>query len=221
MSEPQDAADTATAATPIFTPDDEPYRGRAALLHFDQVLIVLAAQQRRIGPWTRAHRLTPRQLAAADLVPGSCSIAFSIRELIRQGYLLPANILVRPLVERVSTLAYLIDHEDAVSLWQAGWPHRSRPSLAARLKAMAGPQNIPDGEVQRGLADLRDSYNSLVHGDPHSALTSAVLLPDGTAGYTTGKDLASPARADDICWQASTYAMVLTVRCAEIFPIEP
>jgi hypothetical protein len=39
-------------------------------------------------------------------------------------------------VEPVSTLAYLIDHEDAVSLWQAGWSHRSRPGLATRLKTI-------------------------------------------------------------------------------------
>lgn len=221
MTEPHGTTDTAPAASPVFTPENEPYLGRAALFRFDRVLIVLAAQQHRIGPWTQTRQLTLRQLAAAELVPGSCSIAFSIRELVRQGYLLSANILVRPLLERVSTLAYLIDHEEAVSLWQAGWPHHSRPDLATRLNAMGGPGNKPDADVQRSLDELRKTYNSLIHGDPQSALTSAVLLADGTAGYTTGKDLGSPARADDICQQATAYAMVLTVRCAQVFPSDP
>jgi hypothetical protein len=220
MTEPRDAAEEAAAVSPVFTPDDEPYRGRPALFHFDQVLIVLAAEQSRIGPWTRTHELTALQRAAGELVPGACSVAFSVRELVRQGYLLAAMILIRPLVERVSTLAYLIDHEDAVSLWQAGWPHGSRPGLATRLKTIGGPGNPVDTDIQQSLDELRQTYNSLIHGDPQSALTSAVLLSDGAAGYTISKDLTSPARADDICRQASTYAMVLTVRCAEIFPRE-
>ena len=218
MTESHNAAEKAAAASPVFTPDDEPYRGRSALFHFDQMLIVLAAEQSRIGPWTRTHDLTSLQRAASELVPGTCSVAFSIRELVRQGYLLSAMILIRPLVERVSTLAYLIDHEDAVGLWQAGWPHHSRPSLATRLKAIGGPGNSPDSDIQLSLDELRQTYNSLIHGDPQSALTSAILLSDGTAGYTIGKDLTSPTRADDICRHASTYAMVLTVRCAQIFP---
>ena len=217
---PRDAAEDAAAASPVFTPDDEPYRGRQALFHFDQVLIVLAAEESRIGPWTRTHELIVLQQAASELVPGACSLAFSVRELVRQGYLLSAMILIRPLVERVSTLTYLIDHENAVSLWQAGWPHGSRPSLATRLKTMGGPGNPAGSDIRQSLDELRQTYNSLIHGDPKSALTSAVLLSDGTAGYTIGKDLASPARADDICRQASIYAMVLTVRCAQIFPRE-
>jgi hypothetical protein len=218
MTEPHDPAEQAAAL--VFTPDDEPYRGRSALLQFDQMLVVLMAEQQRIGPWTRTHQLTNLQRAASELVPGACSIAFSVRELVRQGYLLSAMILIRPLVERVSTLAYLIDHEQAVSLWQAGWPHGSRPSLTTRLRAMGGPGNPPNSDSQHSLDELRQTYNSLVHGDPRSALTSAVLLSDGAAGYTVGKDVASPARADDVCWQASASVMVLTVRCAAIFPRE-
>lgn len=204
----------------IFTPNDEPYRGRPALFHFDRVLIVLMAEQNRIGSWTRSNELTALQRAASELAPGACSVVLSIRELVRQGYLLSALILIRPLIERVSTLAYLIDHADAVEGWQAGWAHKSRPTLATRLGSLGGPGHPAPSAVQASLNELRSTYNSLVHGDPNSALTSAILLPDGSTGYTTGKDLTSPARADDICHQASTYAMVLTVRCAAVFPAQ-
>jgi len=112
----------------IFTPENEPYLGRPNLLLFDQVLLTLVAEQHRIGPWTRNHDLTPVQRAASEIVPGACSLAFSVRELVRQGYLLAARILLRPLIERVSTFTYLIDHDDAVTDWQSGWPHASQPS---------------------------------------------------------------------------------------------
>jgi hypothetical protein len=61
--------------------------------------------------------LSPLQEAAAELVPSASSIALSIRELVRQGYLLSAAMLRRPLFERVATLSYLIEHPDAVKLW--------------------------------------------------------------------------------------------------------
>lgn len=202
----------------MFTPDDEPYLGLLELQALDEVLVVLARQQQQLGPWTRAHELSLLQQAAAELVPGASSIAFSIRELIRQGYLLSARILVRPLAERVSTLAYLVEHEEAVKLWQTGWPHRSRPSLGTRLTALASSAGPAPEAVLQGLNDLRDDYNSLVHGDPRSALSTAILLDDGTAGYTTTKDLASPSRATKICNEAILYAMVLTLRCDRLFP---
>ncbi len=95
---------------------------------------------------------------------------------------------------------------------------RFPPGSATRLKTIGGPGNPADTDIQQGLDKLRQTYNSLIHRDPQSALASAVLPSDGTAGYTISKDLNSPTRADDICRQASAYAMVLTVRCAEIFP---
>jgi len=85
MTERRDATEEAAAVSLVFTPDDEPYRGRAALVHFDQVLIVLAAEQSRIGPWTRTHELTAPQRTAGKLVPGARSVAFSVPELVRQA----------------------------------------------------------------------------------------------------------------------------------------
>lgn len=59
-----------------------------------------------VGPWTGAHNaeLSRLQRAASQLVPGACSIALSIRELVRQAYLYSAMILLRPLVGRVGAL---------------------------------------------------------------------------------------------------------------------
>ena len=202
----------------IFSPDDEPYLGRAAVLLFDQVFLALVAEQYRIGPWTRAHDMTPLQRAASEIVPGACSLAFSIRELVRQGYLLAARILLRPFIERVSTLTYLIEHDETVADWHSGWPHRSRPNLHTRLRTVAGPGNVMAADVAEAFKGLMNDFNGMVHGDPASAHQSAILLPSGEPGYTVTKDLGSPSRVDEICSLASTFAMALTVRAGEVFP---
>src|SRR5690348_2421408 len=100
------------------TPSNEPYLGLQSVLRFDQMIVQLMAEQRRIATWTRTHQQTELQLAASELIPSACSIALSIRELVRQGYLLSALILTRPLLERVATMLYLLRHPSAVDLWR-------------------------------------------------------------------------------------------------------
>ena len=157
--------------------------------------------------------------AISEIVPGACSLAFSIRELVRQGYLLAARILLRPFVERVSTLTYPIDHAETVAHWHSGWSHQSRPSLHARLKTVMGADEPMPDDVSEAFKGLISDFNGMIHGDPNSAHQSAILLPSGDPGYTVTKDLGSPARADEICAIASTFAMALTVRAREIFPV--
>jgi hypothetical protein len=41
------------------------------------------------------------------LVPQTITLALSIRELLRQGYLFGAKVLVRPVTERAVTILYL------------------------------------------------------------------------------------------------------------------
>lgn len=177
---------------------------------------MLVDQQRHIGPWTRAHDLTSLQ-AAADLAPSACSLAFSIRELVRQAYLLGARILLRPLVERVATLAYRADHEDAVDLWHAGWPHKTHPSLATRLASLGGAGVAMPDDVAAAFDRIRD-YNSMVPRRPAQRAQLRRAAGGRRSGLRGSKDVASPARADGICRQASAFVMVLTVRCAEILP---
>ena len=98
----------------------------------DLLIVPLMQQQTRIAVWTSSNNLTPPQQAAGELAPGACSLVLSIRESVRQGYLLAALVLTRPLLERVATLSYLVEHPTQVELWSQGWPGKSRPSLRAR-----------------------------------------------------------------------------------------
>jgi hypothetical protein len=62
-----------------------------------------------IAAYTRLHRdeLTDLQRAACQIVPQGINLALSIRELIRQGYLFAALVLVRPLIERAAIISYM------------------------------------------------------------------------------------------------------------------
>lgn len=178
----------------VFTPADEPYLGRQSLQSLDEMIVRFLEVQRTIALWTRANELTPLQRAASELNPGASSVALSVRELVRQAYLLSALILTRPLMERTATLSYLVEHPDAVALWADGWPHKSRPPMGARLDALMGP-SAPGRPSKRDETALLDRYNSLVHGDPAAALHGAILMPDGGAGYNVARGAACPVSA--------------------------
>jgi hypothetical protein len=200
-----------------FTPDDEPYLGRESVHHFDQVIVAAMAEQHRIGPWTRSHPLSEVQIAASQLIPGAISIALSTRELVRQGYLLSALILTRPLLERVATLIYLIRNPRAVTLWRQGWPHNTRPTLGTRMEALLD-EGKPNRPSRADLKRILERYNSLIHGDPAAALHGAILLDDGRPGFTLGRDVSSPARADEVCWEVAMWLVILDACSRLLFP---
>jgi hypothetical protein len=208
---------------PIFTPDNEPYVGVQLVHQLDLLIVPLLEQQTRIAEWTQSNDLTPIQQAASELAPAACSLALSIRESVRQGYLLAALVLTRPLLERVATLSYLVEHPAQVELWKQGWPHKGRPSLRNRMKTMGlppppnSPTWVPGAPNVDDINAMIDRYNGLVHGDPRSAYSTAVLLPDGRPGHAIGKDLSSPNRANRICGETITWIAVLLARCEQLF----
>ena len=209
---------------PVFTPDDEPYLGVQLVHQLDLLIVPLMQQQTCIAAWTHSNDLTHLQQAASELAPGACSLVLSIRESVRQGYLLAALVLTRPLFERVATLSYLVEYPAQVELWRRGWSHKGRPPLHTRMKAMGlpptpdSPLSTPDAPSGDDIRAMLDRYNGLVHGDPASAYSTAVLLADGRPGHAIGKDLSSPQRANQICGETLAWVVVLMARCAQIFP---
>lgn len=203
----------------IFTPGSEPYLGVRGVHALDTLIPPFMNQQILIAEWTQRNAISPIQEMASQLVPGASAIALGTRELVRQGYLLPAQILTRPMLERVATLSYLVENPEKLPIWTRGWTHNERPSLRDRMKAMHLPREIPlpGDEVLPGSEFTRflfDNYNSLIHGDPRAALASAILRQDGTAAYTVGRDLGSPTRADRVCTETACRLAVLLARCS-------
>jgi len=57
--------------------------------------------------------------------------------LVRTGYLFSAEILLRPLIERVAVISYLMHIGDkALDLWEQGWPYKTRPPLSKMLDSI-------------------------------------------------------------------------------------
>jgi hypothetical protein len=140
-----------------------------------------------------------------------------MRELLRQAYLFPAAVLMRPTVERIATLSWLCEHPAEAYRWHAGWVHKDRPSFTDRLATMLGT-GASLGSLSDAAQAIRDQLNGLVHGDPLAANMGAILLPDGAAGFTVSKDLGSPGRATELAWQGAMYTVVLLARIFQCFP---
>jgi len=198
----------------VFTPDNEPYLGRQALLTFDQEIPFSLWVSSHIATYTRVNRevLTDLQRAACQIVPQGINLALSIRELIRQGYLFAALVLIRPLIERAAIIAYIHDHPEAIEKWKGGWRFRERPPLSTMLQSMAGGTDL---ETAR---DICEHYGHIVHGDPVAADWNRVPLNDGSLGYSVGKVLNAPALCDELALQGWAYLRVLIAKATSCFP---
>jgi len=196
----------------VFTPDNEPYLGRQSVYHFDQVIVSCLEANARVAAFTRTHKLTDLQKAACQIIPQGINLALSIRELVRQGYLFAAVVLMRPLIERAAIISYLHEHPGAVTLWKDGWRYKERASIKEMLAAMKGDANIT--EVQA----ICDTFNHIVHGDPIGSSFNLIELGDGGLGYSVGKVLNHPELCDFICFQSYCYLIVLMGMMAACFP---
>jgi hypothetical protein len=185
------------------------------VLWFDRIIVWALESNLRVARYTRANadRLSPLQKAACQIIPQGINIALSIRELVRQGYLFPAMVLTRPLIERAAVLSYLADTPGAVSLWESGWKHSQRPPLAKMLQSMSGA-GIDPAEATKVCA----AHNHIVHADPVGTYHNLVHLGDGRAAYASSKMLDSPEMAEGISMEAQCYLIVLGGRMAQVFP---
>lgn len=197
-------------------PPADPYCTLPAVVFLDEKLSILDARLAKLTQHaSKIDGLTAPQRASLELIPASSSLAKSIRHLIKAGYLLSALVLFRPLMERVATLSYLIENADAVSLWEAGWPHGQRPSLRARLETL-----IPGaGEAfLSGTAAAVTKYNSFVHGDPAAVQQSLIQVSDSRIVYTSDKDYSTPGRANSIALETAIAVVFLVVKTDQLFP---
>ena len=150
----------------IFTPDNEPYLGRELLFHFDQLICSAMEQNAVTAPTSHGKPLKDQQRMACQVIAQALSITLSIRELIRQGYLFGAHVLLRALVERSAILLYLHLHPYKIEIWNRGWQYNEAPSLA---KMFDGIQSKWEHAPAFRGRDLTASMNSLLHAKPDSA----------------------------------------------------
>ena len=198
----------------VFTPDSEPYIVRESVYQFDQMIICCLEVNKKAAAFSRSNikQLSELQHAACQLIPHGINIALSIRELVRQGYLLGALVLMRALIERAAIVSYLCETPEAIQLWKDGWKHGKRPSLATMLSTMS--ENVDVAAAQ----EICNHFNHIVHGDPIGASHGIITLDNGTPGFSPSKQLNSPDLCDDICFQSLCFLSVLMCRMVQIFP---
>jgi len=196
----------------VFSPDNEPYLRRQSVYHFDQVILSCLDANAEIAAYTHNHELTDLQKAACQIIPQGVNLALSIRELIRQGYLFAAVVLMRPLIERAAIISYLHEKPDEVRLWKDGWKYRKRPNLATMLATMQGETNIEQAQ------QICETFNHVLHGDPIGSSFNLVHFDSGGLGYSVSKTLNNPELCDFICFQSYCYLIVLMGRMTACFP---
>lgn len=195
----------------VYTPDNEPYLVRESVYHFDQVILSCMEENSEIAAFTHSHKLSRLQKAACQIIPQGINLALSIRELVRQGYLFAAAVLMRPLIERAAIISYLHVNPNEVSLWEEGWKHRKRPSLSKMLSTMNKEADIEQAQ------EICGTFNHLVHGDPIGASYNLVQLSSGNFGYSASKALNEPELCDFIFFQSYCYLIVIMGRMAACF----
>lgn len=202
----------------IFTPSNEPYLGRTLLLHFDQLISAAMEQNAVTAPKSHGRKLTDHQRMACQVIAQAISITLSIRELIRQGYLFGAHVLLRPLVERAAILLYLHLVPEEIEKWNRGWHQKDAPSLAKMFEAIQ--KKWQRESVVRG-SDLTAAMNSLLHAKPDSALWNLVPLGEKGVAHAASKILNRPELCDDLCANVIPWLAVIQAMMAAYFPHEP
>jgi hypothetical protein len=201
----------------IFTPDNEPYLGRMLLFHFDQTISSVMEQSATTAPTTHARELSDHQKMASQVISQALSVALSIRELVRQGYLFGAHVLLRALVERATILLYINSYPNEIDKWNRGWQFQEAPSLAKMFDAIQAKKK---GEpIARG-SDLTATMNSLLHAKPDSAPWNMVNIGNGIYGFAPSKILNRPELCDDLCANAIPWLVVVQAMMAAYFPDE-
>lgn len=201
----------------VFTPDNEPYLGLADLAVFDQLICSAMEQNAIIAPASHRRALTDHQKMACQVIAQALSIAFSIRELIRQGFLFGGHVLLRPLTERAAILLYLHDYPTEIDKWNRGWQFNEAPSLAKMFDAIQA--KLQQGQTVPGR-DLTSQMNSLSHAKPDSAPWNMVLLGDMRQGHAVSKILDRPELCVDLCANAIPWLVVVTGMMSAYFPDE-
>jgi len=202
--------------TVVFTPDNEPYLGRELLFHFDQLICSAMEQNAITAPTTHGKTLTDHQRMASQVIAQALSITLSIRELVRQGYLFGAHVLLRAMVERSAILLYLHLHPEEIEKWNRGWHQQDNvPGLAKMFDAIQ--KKLEHDSPVRGR-DLTSAMNSLLHAKPDSAPWNMVPMGVNGVGHAVSKILNRPELCDDLCANIIPWLVVIQSMMAAYFP---
>lgn len=169
---------------------------------------LVAGEGVKIAAWT------PRQRALVGIIPIGISIACSVRELVRQGYIPSAKILIRPLIERVATSDYICDDQTAAELWNAGWPQNKRPKLASLLSRL---ENGHENEWKKFQQFMVDDFNASVHPNPDGDEQYLAKNEVGESVFWLNTVPSAHELADSVCNATAWSAVILASNAKKAF----
>src|SRR5258708_5081296 len=175
-------------------------------------------QNSRAAPASHGRVLSDHQEMACQVIAQALSIALSMRELVRQGYLFGAHVLLRALVERAAILLYLDLYPADIEQWKRGWHQKDAPGLAKmfdKIQAKSKHHAVISGR------DLTATMNSLLHSKPGSAPWNMVPLGEAGFGHAVSKILNRPDLCDDLCANIIPWLAAIQGMMAAYFPAEP
>jgi hypothetical protein len=195
-----------------YSAGNEPYLGLNSLLALDHLIVTSLNLNSRITAYSHRHSLSRLQKAATRIVPQGFNITLSIRELVRQGQLFSAVLLMRSLIERVGIISYLVNVPSAIDKWEDGWRHCERPSLNNMLKTLGS------GKDKESVIKSVDTFDHLVHGDPMEGKFNLVHLDADAFGYGVGRVADNNSLCNFVCYQTIAWLTVLSGMASAAFP---
>jgi hypothetical protein len=131
--------------------------------------------------------------ATIQLASGTFAILFSVRELVLTGYLLSSKILLRSMIDRISTIAWIRNNGDnGIAVWERGWLHKERPkSLSVKLECLEDFKFFEENNGTSFGNILDEEFVDILHGESHGDLQSA-LRNSAFAGSQIGQLAAGP-----------------------------
>ncbi|MEM9753286.1 MAG: hypothetical protein AAF916_07855 [Planctomycetota bacterium] len=188
------------------------YIDRKSMLALDACVSVCLKASNHVALQSRTMVMLQHQSVAAVLLPQSLYIGLSIESLLKQGYLLSAAILMRPMWERIGTAFYLKKNKPKIAAWRSNWNGKRPPSLKTLLDAI-------DGEID----EVRDvdgisTLHGLVHGNWEEMGCSISSQSSSQVGVSAGPIADAPEHVDHFALQTAIGCHVVAVAFRNFFP---
>jgi hypothetical protein len=132
------------------------------------------------------------EFVTMQIASTSFSVLFSIRELIKIGYFPSARILLRSLLDRTATIAWIRSFPvKGIKIWSDGWRYKERPnSLAEKMACLHKFKIFLDDERTLDEYLREEKFIEDFHGDTHGDLASSqrnrIFSMEGEEFYVAG-----------------------------------
>jgi len=148
--------------------------------------------------------------ACIQILIESITLTLAAGELLKIHYAFPAEILVRPIVDRLSTVQHLaLNGEQGLRDWKSN----RLPSLANRIKAL---HDFSENEMR----DIVRPHIKLLHKSIHGDIARSVVnmgLEEGAVKYWLGPNPTRPEQCESVAMLLVTQLEIIDHFVNELF----